>query len=161
MKGHTGHGPGALSPVSALCTLHHVGIAAADMAATCAVYCGLLGYVLEDEMEFLPQQVRVALLRREQELLEVLEPVSGESAVGRFLAKRGPGLHHLCYAVENLDTALASLLRQGVDLVHAQAEEGLWGPVLFIHPKAAQGVMIELLQHPGQGPQACTVKRRS
>ena len=76
----------------------------------------------------------------------MLIPRSEDSAVGRFLTKRGPGMHHLCYTVADLDAAIVELVASGVQLTDMQPVQGLFGPVVFIHPKAAHGVMIELLQ---------------
>lgn len=127
-------------------TLHHVGIAAPDLPSICTVYCDLLGFQLQEELDFPSQQVHVALLQKGSDWLEILVPSAPDSVVGRFLAKRGPGLHHLCYTVQDLERTLARLQELEVQLVHAQAAEGVWGPVLFIHPKFAHGVMIELLE---------------
>ncbi len=127
--------------------MHHVGIAARDMPSACALYCDLLGFQLHEELDFPSQQVHVALLRKGSDWLEILVPTAAEAAVGRFLAKRGPGLHHICYTVQNLERVRTQLQARGkVQLVHDQAVEGVWGPVLFIHPKSAHGVMIELLE---------------
>ncbi len=126
--------------------LHHLGIAARDPAAACAVYCDWLGFRIQQEMDFPTQQVRITLLRKDTEWLEILVPTTLDSAVGRFLAQRGPGLHHVCYAVRDLANVQLRLQELHVQLGHAQVTEGVWGPVLFIHPKAAHGVMIELME---------------
>lgn len=126
--------------------LHHVGIAATESEPTCAFYRDALGFAVEWETDFAPQQVHVVVLRNGDARLEVLTPLTPDCATGRFLAKRGPGLHHLCYAVNDLETARAALQRPPAELVRPQPEPGLWGPVLFLHPRSAFGVMIELLQ---------------
>ncbi len=126
--------------------LHHIGIATANSRETCAFYCEHLGFALERVQDFPPQQVQVSLLRKGSELLEILEPLAPDCATGRFLAKRGPGFHHLCYAVADIHQGLEALQRQAVELVHNHVETGIFGPVLFVHPKYAHGVMVELLQ---------------
>ncbi len=128
--------------------LHHVGIAARDLPSAYAIYCDLLGFQLQQEVDFPSQQVHIALLQKDADWLEILVPTDPHAAVGRFLEKRGPGLHHLCYVVQDLQEALTDLQTLDVQLVHSHPEPGIWGPVLFIHPKAAHGVMIELLELP-------------
>ena len=126
--------------------LHHIGVATANSQETCAFYCEHLGFTLERAQDFRPQQVHVSLLRKGSELLEILEPLVPGCATGRFLAKRGPGFHHLCYEVADIHRGLEVLQRQAVDLVHNHVETGIFGPVLFVHPQYAHGVMVELLQ---------------
>ncbi len=126
--------------------LHHIGVAAKNSQETCAFYCNQLGFKLEKALDFLPQQVHVSLLRKDNELLEVLEPLDPDCATGRFLSKRGPGIHHLCYEVADIHRSLVKLQNKAVELVHYHVETGIFGPVLFVHPKYAHGVMVELLQ---------------
>lgn len=132
--------------VSGLGALHHVGLAADDRAVVVSLYRDLLGYELSQVDDVPSQQLEALVFGKGAELIEVLIPRSADSAVGRFLAKRGPGMHHLCYAVADLDAAIAELVESGVQLTDTQPVQGLFGPVVFIHPKAAHGVMIELLQ---------------
>lgn len=132
--------------VSGLGALHHVGLAADDRAAVVSLYRDLLGYELSHVDDVPSQRLEALVFGKGDELIEVLIPRSADSAVGRFLAKRGPGMHHLCYAVAELDAAIAELVECGVQLTDTQPARGLFGPVVFIHPKAAHGVMIELLQ---------------
>ena len=132
--------------VFGLGALHHVGLAASDRSEVVSLYRDLLGYELSHVEDVPSQRLEALIFGKGDELIEVLIPWSADSAVGRFLAKRGPGMHHLCYAVANLDTAIAELVAAGVQLTDTQPVQGLFGPVVFIHPKAAHGVMIELLQ---------------
>ena len=132
--------------LSGLGALHHIGLAASDRQAVVALYRDLLGYALSHVDDVPSQGLEALVFGKGAELIEVLIPRSADSAVGRFLAKRGPGLHHLCYAVADLDAAVADLVEAGVALTDTQPVQGLFGPVVFIHPKAAHGVMIELLQ---------------
>ena len=127
-------------------TLHHVGLAASDRSAVVSLYRDLLGYELSHVDDVPSQRLEALVFGKGDELIEVLIPRSADSAVGRFLVKRGPGLHHLCYAVADLDAAIVGLVEAGVQLTDTQPVQGLFGPVVFIHPKAAHGVMIELLQ---------------
>ena len=132
--------------VSGLGVLHHVGLAASNRQAVVGLYRDLLGYELTHVDDVPSQQLEALVFGKGAERIEVLVPRSEDSAVGRFLAKRGPGMHHLCYAVADLDAAIAELVESGVQLTDMQPVPGLFGPVVFIHPKAAHGVMIELLQ---------------
>ena len=132
--------------VSGLGALHHVGLAASDRQAVVGLYRDLLGYELSHVDDVPSQQLEALIFEKGAERIEVLIPRSEDSVVGRFLAKRGPGMHHLCYAVADLDATIAELVECGVQLTETQPAQGLFGPVVFIHPKAAHGVMIELLQ---------------
>ncbi|MGH9365481.1 MAG: VOC family protein, partial [Thermoanaerobaculia bacterium] len=79
--------------------------------------------------------------------IELLEPISPESPVGRFLHKRGPGIHHVCFGVDDIDAALADLAARGYRLIHRQAVAGAGGKrVAFLHPEAGGGVLIELAE---------------
>lgn len=131
---------------SGLGALHHIGLAANDRAAVVSLYRDLLGYELSHVDDVPSQQLEALVFGKGAERIEVLIPRSADSAVGRFLAKRGPGMHHLCYAVADLDAVITKLVESGVQLTDTQPVQGLFGPVVFIHPKAAHGVMIELLQ---------------
>lgn len=132
--------------VSGLGALHHVGLAASDRSAVVSLYRDLLGYELSHVDDVPSQRLEALVFGKGNELIEVLIPRSEDSAVGRFLTKRGPGMHHLCYTVADLDAAIVELVASGVQLTDMQPVQGLFGPVVFIHPKAAHGVMIELLQ---------------
>ena len=132
--------------VSGLGALHHVGLAASDRSAVVSLYRDLLGYELSHVDDVPSQRLEALVFGKGDELIEVLIPRSEDSAVGRFLTKRGPGMHHLCYTVADLDAAIVELVASGVQLTDMQPVQGLFGPVVFIHPKAAHGVMIELLQ---------------
>lgn len=132
--------------VSGLGALHHVGLAASDRSAVVSLYRDLLGYELSHVDDVPSQRLEALVFGKGNELIEVLIPRSEDSAVGRFLMKRGPGMHHLCYTVADLDAAIVELVASGVQLTDMQPVQGLFGPVVFIHPKAAHGVMIELLQ---------------
>lgn len=127
--------------------LHHVGIAVEDLEAAKARYL-LLGFRVEAEGEVAAQGVRVAMLRGEGEArLELLAPLGQETPVGRFLAKRGPGLHHLAFATLDLEGTLAALRAAGARLVDETPRPGFGGHrVAFLHPSFAQGVLWELME---------------
>lgn len=125
--------------------LHHVGIATDNLAATQRRY-ELLGYRLEAE-EVLPSQgVRAAMLLSGEDRLELLEPTSPTTPVGRFLSKRGPGLHHLAFASSDILADLEKLAQSGARLLDEKPRPGFGGHlVAFVHPSWANGVLVELV----------------
>ena len=78
--------------------------------------------------------------------IELLQPYSPESGIGKYLAKRGEGLHHICLEVDDIDAALAELKDRGVALIDETPKQGAHGRIAFIHPKGAHGVLIELIE---------------
>lgn len=129
--------------------LDHVGIAVAHLADG-AVPFELLGLGREGQDELVRgQDVHVRTLRAGDVLIELLAPVSDQGAVARFLAKRGPGLHHLAFRVEDLDAEIVRLRGEGVPLIDTTPRPGIHGTrVVFIHPRFADGVLVELVEYP-------------
>ncbi len=127
--------------------LHHVGIAVEDLEEAKARY-RRLGFQVVAEGEVAAQGVRVALLGGEGEtLLELLFPLGPETPVGRFLAKRGPGLHHLAFATPRLEEALARLKAEGARLIDEAPRPGFGGHrVAFVHPAFGLGTLWELVE---------------
>jgi methylmalonyl-CoA/ethylmalonyl-CoA epimerase len=127
--------------------LHHVGIAVEDLEEAKARYL-LLGVRVEAEGEVAAQGVRVAMLKGEREaLLELLAPLGPETPVGRFLAKRGPGLHHLAFATGRIEEDLARLRAEGARLIDEVPRPGFGGHrVAFLHPTFGLGVLWELVE---------------
>lgn len=128
--------------------LDHIGVAVSDLEAAFEPY-RLLGLpqVGEDEV-VASQNVRVRALRVGESLLELLEPTAPESPIAAFLAKRGPGLHHLALRVENLTTEIARLLEAGAQFITTEPRPGRVGTkVVFLHPKWSGGVLVELVEH--------------
>lgn len=124
--------------------IHHIGIAVQSLSRSCAFYRDALGLPLLSEAEVKDQGVRAALLSAGESEIELLEPLSAETAVAKFLAKRGEGLHHLCFETEDVGKALEGLSAQGVSLIDRSPRPGLAGMVAFLHPKACAGVLVEL-----------------
>lgn len=132
----------------------HIGIAVADAAATTAWYRDRLGLHVAHVEQVDSQQVRAHFLDAGGCLFELLEATSPTSPVARFLDKRGPGLHHVALAVDDIHAALAELKAAGVRLVDQQPRPGAEGAlVAFLHPSAAHGVLVELKQ-PAVGARA-------
>lgn len=126
--------------------IDHIGVAVASIDDALDVYRALGLEIAEGHREEVPsQQVRTAFLPVGDSRIELLEPTSEDSPVAKFLARRGPGLHHLCFAVRNIDRALDELAAKGFRLLHRSAVPGADGKrVAFLHPEAGHGVLIEL-----------------
>ena len=126
-------------------TLDHIGVAVNSLEATLPLYQTLLGLELL-KTELVPtEQVKVAFLNTGDCHLELLEPTSDESPIARFMAKRGPGIHHLCLKVENLPALLAKLEQAGVQLIDRVPRPGAnHKRVAFVHPRATGGILLEL-----------------
>ena len=126
--------------------LDHVGIAVASIEESLDVYRAL-GLAESGRETVESQGVVTAFLPLGDTRLELLEPKDADSPVAKFLAKRGPGVHHLCFAVEDLERALADLKKRGFRLVNESPVPGAGGKrVAFLHPSAGHGVLIELSQ---------------
>ena len=144
--------------------LDHIGIAVQDIEAALAFYRDALGLEVEAPEDVLTQRVRARHIPVGGPKLELLEATAPDSAIAKYIEKRGPGLHHITLRVEDIRAALAHLKARGVRLVDEEprpgAEDAL---VAFIHPSAAHGVLVELKQPrvAGAGPrdQAAAVRR--
>ena len=129
--------------------LDHVGIAVADLASALPRWTPLTGEPDGPPELVAGQGVRVAFLRSGAVDVELLEPVAPESAVGRFIARRGEGLHHIAFRVPSVDAALAELLQRGEKVVDRVGRAGARGRrVGFAHPTAYGGVLVEFVEGP-------------
>ena len=126
----------------------HVGIAVRDLEASMKLFSELFGVPAGEVAELPDQGVRATLLAAGQTRLELLEPLSPDTAVGRFLERHGEGLHHLALHVEGIADKLKGLEASGVQLVDRQPREGLSGIIAFIHPKSVHGILTELVETP-------------
>jgi methylmalonyl-CoA epimerase len=126
--------------------IHHLGVAVADLDEAVATYERLLGAHLEHR-ELVPDQgVEAASLRVGQGRVELLASLGEETPVGKFLAKRGPGMHHVAYEVEDVGEALGELAEQGAELIDERPRRGMFGlEVAFVHPDSMHGVLAELV----------------
>ncbi|HEX6728495.1 MAG TPA: methylmalonyl-CoA epimerase [Pyrinomonadaceae bacterium] len=128
--------------------LDHIGIATRELEEGFAVWRDALGLQLNTTEEVPDQGVRVAMLEIGDTHVELLEPLTPDSAVGRFLAKRGPGIHHLAVEVEDIRASLSDLKSRGARLIDEEPRIGARGClVAFIHPASTNGVLLELVQH--------------
>lgn len=126
--------------------IHHLGVAVADLDEAVTTYERVLGARLEHRETVPEQGVEAASLRVGEGRVELLASLGDETPVGKFLAKRGPGMHHVAYEVDDVGGALAELAEKGVELVDDEPREGLFGlQVAFLHPDALDGVLAELV----------------
>jgi methylmalonyl-CoA/ethylmalonyl-CoA epimerase len=127
--------------------IDHIGIATRELNGAVTVWGDVLGLLLNSTEEVAEQGVRVAMLPIGAAHIELLEPLSPESPVGKFLEKRGPGIHHIAIGVADIRATLAHLKEKGVRLVDETPRLGTGGClVAFIHPSSANGVLLELVQ---------------
>ncbi len=123
----------------------HLGIAVASLDETLPFYTEKLGLRLIAIEEVPSEQVRVAFLDASNIKLELLEPMSQESAVAKFVEKRGQGLHHIAFGVQNINERLLEMKEQGIRMIHETPKSGAGGAqVAFMHPKSTCGVLFEL-----------------
>ena len=128
--------------------LDHIGIATHQIEEALALWRDTLGLQVESTEEVTQQGVRIAMLPVGETHIELLEPLSATSPVGRFLEKRGPGIHHVAIRVANIRASLASLKEKGTRLIDETPRTGAGGClVAFVHPSSANGVLLELVQH--------------
>jgi methylmalonyl-CoA/ethylmalonyl-CoA epimerase len=126
--------------------IHHVGLAVADLDEAVAVYERLLGGRLEHRERVEEQGVEAASVRVGDSRVELLAALDEDTPVGRFLAKRGPGMHHVAYAVADVGAALADLAEQGAELIDTEPRRGMFGlEVAFVHPDSVHGVLTEVV----------------
>ena len=126
--------------------IHHVGVAVADLDEAVQTYERLFGGRLEHRARVDDQGVEAASMRVGDSRVELLAPLGDDSPVGKFIAKRGPGMHHLAYEVDDVASALAELAAQGVELIDTVPREGLFGlEVAFLHPDSVHGILSEVV----------------
>ncbi len=128
-------------------TIQHLGVAVGSIDEALAFWRDGLGLELKEIEVVEDQGVRVAMLPIGESRIELLEATGEETPVGKFIAKRGAGIHHLCVEVEDINTKLADLKARGVRLIDEQPRRGAGGAlVAFVHPGSTGGVLIELTQ---------------
>jgi methylmalonyl-CoA/ethylmalonyl-CoA epimerase len=127
--------------------IDHVGVAVSDLDSALAVMQDAFGMEVSHREVVEEQGVEAVLLDVGEGHVELLAPLGDETPVGRFLAKRGPGLHHVAYQVTDIDAALDALRGRGVRLIDAVARTGIRNSrVAFLHPSAGGGVLTEIVQ---------------
>ena len=125
----------------------HVGLAVSDLERATALYEGTFGMPVVHRETVESQGVEAVLLDVGEGHVELLHPLGPETVVGRFIAKRGEGLHHVAYRVTDIDSTLATLKGAGIELIDSEARVGIRGSrVAFLHPKATGGALTELVE---------------
>lgn len=126
--------------------IHHVGIVVRDMQQAMSFYCDKLG-LRPHRMETMQEQgVKAVLLALGESEIELLEPIVPDNGVARYLERRGEGLHHVCFEVDDVDRELASLKARNVELIDQAPRDGLAGRICFLHPSALDGTLVELCE---------------
>ena len=132
--------------------IEHVALAVADLDAAIAHYREVWGIEVSHREKVEDQGVEEAMLPLGDTFLQLVAPTGEETTVGRFLANRGEGLHHLAYVVDDLARTLEDLKAKGVQLIDEVPRRGGRGHlVAFVHPKSNHGLLVELIQSPGGG----------
>jgi methylmalonyl-CoA/ethylmalonyl-CoA epimerase len=127
--------------------IDHIGLAVEDLDQAVALYRDNLGMAEQHRETVEEQGVEAVLLEIGEGHIELLSPLGPETAVGRFLEKNGPGMHHVAYQTDDIDSALESARSAGLRLIDEQARIGIRGSrVAFVHPKSTGGVLTELVQ---------------
>src|SRR3712207_185979 len=127
--------------------IDHIGVAVEDLDASIALYEKTFGMKLVHRETVTEQGVEAVLLDVGENHVELLAPLGEDTPVGRFLAKRGPGLHHVAYQVSDIDAALASLRESGLRMIDEEPRVGIRSSrVAFLHPAASGGVLTELVE---------------
>ncbi len=125
--------------------IEHIGIAVKSLEEAIPFYEGMLGlkcYAIEEVKD---QKVKTAFFLVGKTKIELLESTDPEGPIGKFIEKKGPGIHHLAYAVDNVDESLSELQEKGVRLIDKQGRKGAEGlNIGFLHPKSTQGVLTEI-----------------
>jgi methylmalonyl-CoA epimerase len=126
--------------------IHHVGVAVEDLDAAVATYERLFGGRLEHRERVEDQGVEAASMRLGESRVELLAALGDDTPVGKFLAKRGPGMHHVAYQVDDVAAAIEHLAASGAELIDTRPRRGMFGlEVAFVHPESVHGVLSEVV----------------
>jgi methylmalonyl-CoA epimerase len=130
--------------------IDHIGVAVEDLDAAIALYGSSFEMALAHRETVESQGVEAVLLDVGDGHVELLRPLGPDTAVGKFLARKGEGLHHVAYAVGNIDDALGRLAATGIELIDAEPRTGIRGSrVAFLHPRSTGGVLTEIVEPAG------------
>jgi methylmalonyl-CoA/ethylmalonyl-CoA epimerase len=125
--------------------ISHTGIAVKNLDEAVKAYQAL-GAEMGEIHEAPESGMRAAMISAGSDMLELIEPVGDGGVIGKFIERRGEGIHHLCIEVDDIKKTLADLSEKGVRLIDTEPRQGIEGMVAFIHPKSMNGVLIELLE---------------
>lgn len=139
----------AVSKTQSVTRIDHIAIVVRDLDAALQVYCDALGLPLERVEEIPAEQVRVAFLPlpAADGEIELVQPTAGDTGIARYLARRGEGMHHICFEVDDIRAAMDEMAASGLQVLEEEPHLGSQGQkYVFIHPKTAHGVLIELYE---------------
>ncbi|MCH8206064.1 MAG: methylmalonyl-CoA epimerase [Chloroflexi bacterium] len=125
--------------------INHVCMAVRDIEATLAFYQKVFGTGKAEVEEIEDQGVKASLVRVGGSQLEFIQPTDPDGGVARFIERKGEGVHHICFEVEDVQRTLDRLDAEGIELIDKSPREGLSGTIAFLHPRATGGVLIELV----------------
>ncbi len=126
--------------------LHHVAVVVRSLDDALGFYRDVLGLPVHKLETVVEQDVKAALLDLENTEVELLEPLSAESGIGRYLERRGEGLHHVCFTTPDIRAEMADLKSRDIELIDSEPRNGLAGVICFLHPRAHAGVLVELVE---------------
>ncbi len=126
--------------------IDHIAIVVRSVEEALQAYQEALGLKPIDIKEMPEDAVKVAFLPVGESEIELVEPITDDSGVAKFLEKRGEGMHHICLEVDDLEATLQELRAKGVRLIDEKPRQGAHGRIAFLHPKSAHGVLIELIE---------------
>lgn len=129
--------------------IDHIAIIVRDLEQALLFYRDMLGIVPREMKDVPSEQVRIAFLPMggpNGSEIELLQPMTSDAGLAKFLEKRGEGMHHICLQVDNIDTALRDLQAQGASVLDEQPRIAAEGRAIFLHPKGTHGVLLELLE---------------
>lgn len=126
--------------------LHHVGVAAGSIREALAFYGDILGLEVTGTRSLADRDLEVAFVEAGGTEIELLEPTSAENTVARFIERRGPGLHHICFEVDDIRATIEALSARGAEFVDPEPRPGAVGQVAFMLPEVGRGVLVELIQ---------------
>lgn len=129
--------------------INHIAVVVDDMEKSLAFWRDALGIPIQEMREIAAEKSRVAFLPLQGSEIELVQPTSEDSGIAKYLAKRGPGMHHICVEVDNIGEMLAQLMSSGVRLINEEPRETADGKkYAFVHPESTNGVLVELYQVP-------------
>ena len=130
-----------------LSRIDHIGVATDDLDGAIALYEGTMGMPVTHRETVESQGVEAVLLDVGEGHVELLRPLSPDTPIGRYLERRGPGLHHVAYAVEDIEGVLGKLKESGIDLIDSEPRVGIRrSRVAFVHPRSTDGVLTEIVE---------------
>jgi methylmalonyl-CoA/ethylmalonyl-CoA epimerase len=142
----------SILPARMLSIIDHVGVAVEDIDSALSLYRDALGMSLVHRETIAAQGVNAALLDVGDSHVELLQPLGPETAVGKFLARRGPGMHHIAYRVDDVERTLGQLAAAGLRLIDEKPRAGIRGSrVAFLHPTSTGGVLTEIVEPAPEG----------